>query len=195
MNHLELLAPRVKLVIPDSASAARARDYFLRNHDHLTPTTSTRPPSFYELEFWEQRLADGVEQFQEDQAVRLFMQEPQDDSQFIGVINFTQIFRGPFQACYLGYSISKSHEGRGLMFEALDRAIKYVFEERHLHRIMANHLPENQRSATVLKRLGFRTDGSSPEYLYINGSWQTHVMTSLTNPSWTPRDEDRDLFL
>jgi ribosomal-protein-alanine N-acetyltransferase len=80
------------------------------------------------------------------------------------------------------------------MAEALRTAIDYVFEKRHLHRIMANYLPDNKKSAAVLSRLSFRIDGTSPDYLYVNSKWETHVLTSLTNHKWTPRQEDSHLF-
>jgi len=47
-----------------------------------------------------------------------------------------QIFRGAFHACYLGYKIDHAYEGKGLMYEALEVAIRYIFEELRLHRIM-----------------------------------------------------------
>jgi ribosomal-protein-alanine N-acetyltransferase len=56
-----------------------------------------------------------------------------------------------------------------------------------LHRVQANHLPENQRSARLLQRLGFRVEGLAREYLYINGAWRDHVLTALTYPQFDAR--------
>lgn len=94
----------------------------------------------------------------------------------------------------MGYSIHHDFEGKGLMYEALQAAVKYAFDEKHLHRIMANHLPENQRNANMPQRLGFQVDGISPNYLYIQGKWREHVFNSLTNENWQPRKEDKALF-
>ena len=60
------------------------------------------------------------------------------------------------------------------------------FREQHLHRISANYLPHNTRSAGVLKRLGFTVDGYARDYLRIDGRWQDHILTSLVDPDWTP---------
>ena len=38
---------------------------------------------------------------------------------------------------------------------ALEASIAYVFDELGLHRVMANHLPTNERSARVLRAMGF----------------------------------------
>ena len=74
------------------------------------------------------------------------------------------------------------------MTEAGRLLIHYAFEELNLHRIMASYIPHNQRSANVLKRLGFEIEGTAREYLFINGKWQDHVMTSLINPQWRRRE-------
>ena len=101
-----------------------------------------------------------------------------------GYCNFTQIFRGSFQACYLGYKIDQELEGRGFMKEALECLIAYMFREQHLHRIMANFIPGNTRSEKLLNTLGFEKEGYAKKYLLINGEWQDHILTSLTNAHW-----------
>jgi ribosomal-protein-alanine N-acetyltransferase len=70
------------------------------------------------------------------------------------------------------------------MTEALSISTKYIFQELNLHRIMANYMPHNRRSAKVLKRLGFVVEGYATDYLMINGQWEDHILTSLTNPHW-----------
>ena len=49
----------------------------------------------------------------------------------------------------------------------------------NLHRIMANHLPTNVRSANLLRRLGFVPEGYARDYLLIAGRWQDHVLFSM----------------
>jgi len=104
----------------------------------------------------------------------------------VGIASLSNVVRGSFQACHLGYSLRKEHEGRGLMTEALRAVIPYAFGPLGLHRVMANHMPSNRRSARVLKRLGFRRDGRARAYLRIAGRWEDHVLTSLVNPRWKP---------
>ncbi|MGL5727678.1 MAG: GNAT family N-acetyltransferase, partial [Plesiomonas sp.] len=84
---------------------------------------------------------------------------------------------------YLGYSLGKQFVGKGLMYEALKESNRYMLEKQHLHRIMANYMPHNQRSGNLLTRLGFEREGYAKEYLLINGMWQDHIMTALTNRS------------
>jgi ribosomal-protein-alanine N-acetyltransferase len=115
-------------------------------------------------------------------ALHLLMFEHEGE-RLIGDCNFTNIVRGPFQACHLGFSIASTFEGRGLMHEGLTAAIDYVFTSLRLHRIMANYRPENTRSESLLARLGFEKEGLARSFLKINGSWADHVLTSRLNPA------------
>jgi ribosomal-protein-alanine N-acetyltransferase len=125
-----------------------------------------------------------IGRFEED-AIRFSIVEIGDpNNRIIGTCNFTQIFRGPFQDCYIGYQINANFEGKGLMSESVSRAIRYMFQEQNLHRIMANYMPMNVRSKRLLQKLEFVIEGEAKNYLQINGKWEDHILTSLTNPNW-----------
>jgi [ribosomal protein S5]-alanine N-acetyltransferase len=100
----------------------------------------------------------------------------------IGWLNFTNITRDVFQACNMGYKLSERAQHRGYMTEAARAGIDFAFGTLRLHRIMANYQPHNRRSSAVLRRLGFKTEGYAKAYLFINGDWRDHVLTSLVNP-------------
>jgi [ribosomal protein S5]-alanine N-acetyltransferase len=159
---------------------AQFADFEMRNQRHWAPWESTpqsQLPYVQRLQKWEKECTEG-------QSARFFIFKKEQLDNMIGICNFTQIFRAPFHACYLGYKIDYEYEGRGLMYEALQRAIQYVFEDLHLHRIMANYMPNNTRSAKLLDRLGFVIEGYAREYLLINHQWEDHVLTALTNRNW-----------
>jgi ribosomal-protein-alanine N-acetyltransferase len=46
---------------------------------------------------------------------------------------------------------------------------------------MANHMSDNARSGKLLESLGFQREGLAKDYLYKNGNWEDHVLTSLIN--------------
>ena len=86
-------------------------------------------------------------------------------------------------ACFMGYSVAKSCEGQGVMTKLCQHAIAYAFTELQLNRIMANYMPSNARSEKLLTNLGFVKEGFAKKYLFINGRWEDHIMTSLLNPN------------
>ena len=111
------------------------------------------------------------------------------DGSVIGDCGFTQFVRGPMQGCFLGYGLDHELEGQGLMYDAVRAALPYAFEELGFHRVMAGYLPTNERSGNLLRRLGFTVDGYARDYLYIQGAWRDHVLTSLTGPNSKPPPE------
>jgi ribosomal-protein-alanine N-acetyltransferase len=183
---IRLATERLILRAPQLADAPAVQHYCIANRHHLQHWQPLRPAEFFGLAAVEQRLA-YIEQ--ERLAGRLLhlsiWNHGSDDvpAELIGECNFSNIVLGPFQACHLGYSLAAHVQGQGLMHEALRAGTAYVFNELGLHRIMANYLPENERSGRVLAALGFEREGLARAYLKINGVWADHVLTSLINPA------------
>jgi [ribosomal protein S5]-alanine N-acetyltransferase len=155
-------------------------DYYLRNQSHLAEWEPVRDDAFYSLAGTEERLQQAWVASQSGSGYS-FGIVLKDSGDLIGMCAFNNIVRGVFQACHLGYSIDGAHQGKGLMFEALSGGIAYMFDQVGLHRVMANHLPHNRRSESLLQRLGFEREGYARSYLLINGVWQDHVLNSLVN--------------
>jgi ribosomal-protein-alanine N-acetyltransferase len=161
---------------------------------HLERWSPPAKPAFFSEDFWRERLAVAVEEFHAGRAARFVLQPradgsgaaPRLDAPIVGTCNYTNIVRGPFLACHLGYQIAASHEGLGLMSEALRATNAFAFETLRLHRIMANYRPENERSGKLLERLGFAREGLAKDYLFIDGAWRDHILTSLVNPAFDP---------
>ena len=170
--------PRLILSTPAPDDAAAMLDYFRRNRQHLQPWEPDRPEGFYTIDGMTARIADMQGRMRQGQALHLLLRMPAMGD-IIGECGFTNIVRGPFQACHLGFSLSHEVRGRGLMHEALRCALDVVFTELGLHRVMANYRPENARSERLLARLGFEREGLARAYLHIDGQWRDHVLTSL----------------
>lgn len=173
------------LSAPSSGDLSGINDFEMRNNDHLKKwesTTSAKNQPVYEET--KKRLDGWIKECKEGRSARFFIRSKDNHSKIIGFCNFTQIFHGSFQACYLGYKIDHECEGKGLMFEALEAAIRYVFEELGIHRIMANYMPTNTRSAKLLNHLGFTVEGYAKNYLLINSQWEDHILTALSVEQW-----------
>ena len=182
LTRLETL--RLTLTLAPPEAAPRLVAYRRDNWEFHAPWSGPRGQDELSVAVWRRRLEQWAKDERDSIALRLML-FPRGDATgaVLGTANFTQIVRGSFQACYLGYDIDKRVEGRGLMQEALEAAIAHAFGTLRLHRIMANHLPHNQRSGALLRRLGFVPEGYARDYLYIDGAWRDHVLTALTNPS------------
>ncbi|MCA9794032.1 MAG: GNAT family N-acetyltransferase, partial [Candidatus Eremiobacteraeota bacterium] len=158
---------------PPLAHAQKVTDYLGRNRDFHRASSPRRQPDFYQnflLDYHRQR-----------ETRRLFCLYDQD--RVVGHVELSQIARGPLQAAYLGYALDQQFQGRGLMRRALEAVIAYAFGDLGLHRLMANHRPDNQRSARLLARLGFETEGIAKAYLKLDNEWQDHVLTALVTPT------------
>jgi ribosomal-protein-alanine N-acetyltransferase len=176
---------RLTLHLPSPGEAPRVAAYMRENLDHLAPWSPTIPPAALTEAYWRQRLAQNIDEFQQDRSARFFLRHKGvSDTPVVGTCSFSDLVRGAMHGCYLGYGLARECEGQGLMHEALSAAIPYVFEALNLHRISANHMPTNERSARLLRRLGFAIEGYARDYLRIDGLWRDHVLTSLANPNW-----------
>jgi len=174
---------RLLLTIGPPEAAARYAAFVLDNEEHLARWEPPRPEGYFTEAYWYRRLERNRDELARDISLRLALFRRGDpDGPVLGHVNFSQIVRGAFQCCSLGYSLDRRCVGRGMMIEALAGAIPYVFEKLDLHRIQANYVPTNERSSRVLRRLGFVIEGYARDYLFIGGAWRDHVLTSLTNP-------------
>jgi len=182
---IRLTTDRLILRPPQLTDAPAIQQFCITNRHHLQPWQPLRPAGYFGLKAVEKRIAHVEQERLAGRALHLLVLTHSGDDapeQIVGECNFSNIVLGVFQACQLGYALAAHAQGRGLMSEALRAAIAYAFDELALHRIMANYLPHNQRSARVLTNLGFEREGLARGYLKINGEWADHVLTSLINP-------------
>ena len=100
-------------------------------------------------------------------------------SALVGVVSLENIVAGAFLSADLSYYGMVETGGRGLMTGALRLALRHGFHQLGLHRIEAAVRPENAPSARLLQRLGFRLEGVSPEYLWVDGAWRDHDRYAL----------------
>jgi len=104
-----------------------------------------------------------------------------------GVVNVSEIVRGPLQSAYLGYYALEPHAGRGLMRQGLAGVVGLCLGKLKLHRLEANIQPQNLRSIALVRSLGFRREGFSPRYLKICGRWRDHERWALLADEWRRR--------
>jgi ribosomal-protein-alanine N-acetyltransferase len=155
-------------------------DYYLRNHARFIPWHPQVSTDHHSESTWKRRLQEREIDFREGRAAHFISLE---NDRVVGTCSLTNILYSPAFSCNLGYSIDSKYEGTGAMKRIVKHVIAFGFENLSLNRICANYMPVNERSAHLLEKLGFEQEGFAKRYLYINGRWEDHILTSLLNPT------------
>lgn len=181
---VRLVTTRMVVRLVHERDAYRLAEYYAGNRAFLKPWEPIRDESHCFPSGWQARLGLITEMHRQGSAYYFILLDP-EENEIYGVANFSNVLRGSFHACFLGYSLGEKWQGQGMMYEALQSAIRYMQRQQGMHRIMANYMPHNQRSGNLLTRLGFVREGYAKDYLMIDGKWRDHVLTALTYPGWT----------
>lgn len=128
-------------------------------------------------------LSKYFEKISAGRAIGLFLWDEKEQA-LIGVINMNEPVAGGLKSAYLGYYLDTQVAGRGYMFEGISLALDYAFKDLDFHRLEANIQPGNERSIALVKRLGFRLEGFSPKYLFIDGAWCDHERWAILIDEW-----------
>ncbi|MEW9546956.1 GNAT family N-acetyltransferase [Nonomuraea sp. NPDC050783] len=103
-----------------------------------------------------------------------------DTGRIAGRVNINNIVRGTHQAGMISYAAYASTAGRGYMTEGLRLLVPFAFGELELHRLEANIQPGNTASLRLVERVGFRREGYSPHFQFIDGAWRDHERWAIT---------------
>ncbi|MBB6634973.1 GNAT family N-acetyltransferase [Cohnella thailandensis] len=177
----ELRTARLRLRTLDKSHAEQVRDYFARNRDFLEPWEARRSEEYYTVKTHKKLLAADRESEELGQMFKVWIFKSEEPQRVIGSISLSNIVRGAFLSCHLGYRLDHEEVNKGYMTEALREVIRYAFEGLKLHRIEANIMPRNAASLAVVEKLGFYQEGLARKYLYINGAWEDHIHMVLRN--------------
>ncbi len=79
----------------------------------------------------------------------------------------------------LGYWISTSHTGRGLMTEAASAVVDWGFEVMGLHRIELRASPDNIDSVRVAEKIGFKHEGIARLACRGSEGWHDIILFGL----------------
>ncbi|WP_371605979.1 MULTISPECIES: GNAT family N-acetyltransferase [unclassified Streptomyces] len=137
------------------------------------------PRTGEEFRNWMQRFGDGTNLG--------FVIRVVETGELAGMVDIDSIIRGRYQGASLGYAAFAPSAGRGHMTEGLTAVLRHAFGDLRLHRLEAHIQPANKASLALVRGLGFRHEGISTDYLYIDGAWRDHERWSMTAPSpWAP---------
>lgn len=171
---------RLILKVLDKNYAELVFEYYLENKEFLKDWEPTKNKEFYTIFYHEEQLDKDLVEIENYNSLRLWIFK-KDDTKIIGCVSFSNIVRGVFMSCHLGYKLDKDEINKGYMTEAIKKGIDIIFNEFELHRIEANIMPRNISSLKVVEKLGFHNEGVAYKYLKINGEWEDHIHMVLLN--------------
>ena len=111
-----------------------------------------------------------------------------DTGEVIGGISVVMMTEDA-ECCEIGYVLSKKFWNRGIMTEALNSVLEYLFNKVNFHRIQLRHDTENVASGKVMLKNGLKREGllrkseKSPQ-----GKWRDMVIYSILRDEFKERN-------
>jgi ribosomal-protein-alanine N-acetyltransferase len=90
----------------------------------------------------------------------------------------------------IGYMLEPHLQGKGIMYEALNKVLEYGFREMKLHSIEGQIDPRNAASAALLKKAGFVQEAYFKENYYLHGLFADTAVYSILTPFKEPINQE-----
>lgn len=87
----------------------------------------------------------------------------------------------------IGITISHLEQKKGYAKEVLSGILKFLFEEKNLHRVVEIVDAENIASINLLKSTGFRLEGYFIENIFFKGKWGSEYQYAMLQNEWLDR--------
>ena len=148
--------------------------------------TSTPEMSVKEVEGLIGTISEG---FRAKAQIRWALAEPMS-GRMIGDLGYNVFFVRDRRA-ELGYHLAPEYWRRGLMTAALDTVVDYGFTALGLNKIEATVNTQNDRSSGLLRKLGFRIEGTLRDYRNRRGVFGDVHFFGLLRREWQAENSGR----
>lgn len=111
------------------------------------------------------------------------------DNRVIGTIGFMN-YLADNASVEIGYSLARSHWGRGLMPEALQAVLRECFTVLKLHRVEAQHFTANPASGRVMAKCGMAHEGTLRRRIFNKGEYLDVEMWAILREDWRKQHPD-----
>lgn len=173
-----LRGTRTRLRMPLANDYAEWSKLRAESRHFLRPWEPTWPRDDLTRMAFRRRLRRYQREIRADEGYAFFVFRLTDEA-LVGGITLAHVKRGVTQSCSLGYWAGERYAGKGLMSDAVRALVPFCFDVLGLNRIEAASIPTNERSITLLKRVGFTEEGYARRFLCINGAWRDHLLFAL----------------
>ena len=89
----------------------------------------------------------------------------------------------------LGYWVSQSSAGQGIITKACSRLMEHCFDDLKLHRSVIEAAVDNYPSRAVAERLGMRIEGISKDREWLYDHFTDSSLYAITAPEWQSRHQ------
>ena len=111
--------------------------------------------------------------------------------EFIGIAGMRSA-KNRFMRGEIFYNILPEHWGQGYGTEIGRWLLRFGFEDLSLHRIEAGVATENQRSISLLKKLGMTEEGIRRKILPIRGEWKDNYHFSILEEEFFSKKSNQE---
>jgi 8-oxo-dGTP diphosphatase len=148
-------------------------------NDWEVAKTLARVPFPYPRDLADEWIASTRAQISAGTAWHLAVTREEDGTEaLLGCVGLTLDAKNPREA-ELGYWIGRRHWGQGLGPEAAGRLAHWALANLEIDRLVASALVDNERSAAVLRRIGFKESGAgSQEFISRGGLMPVRLFTA-----------------
>ena len=173
---------RLQLRILDDMNAERVLEFYTNGKESFNAVEPPKTADFYTIPYQSAILKSEFSGFLRGTYARYYIFHISNPNIIIGTVSFSNILRGPYNSCIIGYKLLPEYRGKGYASEAVSRLISAVFSENFIHRIEAYVLPSNTASIKLLAGLGFTCEGVARSVIKLSDGYRDHNRYVLINP-------------
>jgi RimJ/RimL family protein N-acetyltransferase len=84
----------------------------------------------------------------------------------------------------IGFTLAPEHQGKGYIHDALHALFDYIFNTLNKHKVIAFTDVRNEKSISVLERLGMRREGHLLQNYMSKGNWVDEFQYAMLQSEW-----------
>ena len=104
---------RLFLVQPNVNMASEIVDFYRRNRDFFKDFDPKRPDVFYKVNTHKDIIKREIEEIKLERMLKFWIYKIEDKRKIIGMINFSNIYKGVFLSTTVGYKLDEFEQHKG----------------------------------------------------------------------------------
>ena len=113
------------------------------------------------------------------------------EGEIAGVIGFPELDNGNRKAS-MGYWISSSHQGKGIISRSCERLIEYALTDLGLNRVEVRIAEDNVRSRRVAERIGLAYEGTCRQSAWLYDHFENLAIYAAVADQWLSHKRQGD---